>query len=453
MEIIRFFLSVAHPLILALYVLIYSLTLQASSEVTTRLAVKESLAKNTTAVLSESGNITTVSPGFSYEKDLRRSQLAFDYTFHAIRYSGLSNEDSEYHDLSLLYSIDHVPQHWTTQITGNVSQVYSSVDGVQSFSNELSSGNTKELRTYSVSTGINKIIKQALNFQTQMFVDFADYKDFDNTDSIGFKLALDNDASHQKLFWSSALSSRQTNQSVDSEVQNILQFGLNYRFDARMTGYVKVQENDTSNVVLNDMMTQIGFTWRPGRFSSINAGTVIRGGDTSYILNTSLKKKRFTLSVNYNEEITSARSDIFQKNTEEEVAVTTFKSLSITPILKKKADINLNFSGRRSEATLSFSSQTRTTLNIGADEEKLKVFGLIVSRKLSQKSSLAFRYQLKESQAVEQNDVEGLKLSYNRLISKDINLTAELSNSSQRSNHAANEYEQKLFGVTCEILF
>ena len=439
--------------LLLILIISCSSSLHAYSEFIPALTVKEYLATNTTSTLDESGQVTTFTPGFRYKNTGRRSQLDVDYGYNAVLYNGLSNEDTEYHSLSLLYGFTHIPEHWVTQISGNLSQSSISSDGIQSFNTVLDSANTRQLRTYGINTAINTILKQTVNLKTQLLADYADFEGSDNTDSIGLNLALDNQVSQKKLFWNTALSARQTSSGSNTEQLNTLLLGLNYRFNSKYSGYVNSQAYDTSNTALNETSAKLGFMWHPDSNSTINAAIGVRGSDTQYSLNTTFIRKRLTLSINYNEDITSARNEVLQQTTDQVGITNTFQSLSITPVFQKKADINLTLNGRRSDVTISYSTQTRTTRNLASRDEQIDALSLSVSRRLSEKSSTAFRYQLQKTGGRQENDVTFVQLTYNRTISKNINMIAELTSSKQQSDLVTNEYEQQLIGITLKATF
>lgn len=439
--------------VLLILIISCSSSLHAYSEFIPALTVKEYLATNTTSTLDESGQVTTFTPGFRYKNTGRRSQLDVDYGYNAVLYNGLSNEDTEYHSLSLLYGFTHIPEHWVTQISGNLSQSSISSDGIQSFNTVLDSANTRQLRTYGINTAINTILKQTVNLKTQLLADYADFEGSDNTDSIGLNLALDNQVSQKKLFWNTALSARQTSSGSNTEQLNTLLLGLNYRFNSKYSGYVNSQAYDTSNTALNETSAKLGFMWHPDSNSTINAAIGVRGSDTQYSLNTTFIRKRLTLSINYNEDITSARNEVLQQTTDQVGITNTFQSLSITPVFQKKADINLTLNGRRSDVTISYSTQTRTTRNLASRDEQIDALSLSVSRRLSEKSSTAFRYQLQKTGGRQENDVTFVQLTYNRTISKNINMIAELTSSKQQSDLVTNEYEQQLIGITLKATF
>lgn len=439
--------------LLLILIISCSSSLHAYSEFIPALTVKEYLATNTTSTLDESGQVTTFTPGFRYKNTGRRSQLDVDYGYNAVLYNGLSNEDTEYHSLSLLYGFTHIPEHWVTQISGNLSQSSISSDGIQSFNTVLDSANTRQLRTYGINTAINTILKQTVNLKTQLLADYADFEGSDNTDSIGLNLALDNQVSQKKLFWNTALSARQTSSGSNTEQLNTLLLGLNYRFNSKYSGYVNSQAYDTSNTALNETSAKLGFMWHPDSNSTINAAIGVRGSDTQYSLNTIFIRKRLTLSINYNEDITSARNEVLQQTTDQVGITNTFQSLSITPVFQKKADINLTLNGRRSDVTISYSTQTRTTRNLASRDEQIDALSLSVSRRLSEKSSTAFRYQLQKTGGRQENDVTFVQLTYNRTISKNINMIAELTSSKQQSDLVTNEYEQQLIGITLKATF
>ena len=442
-------LRLATPVLLSLY----CLPLQASSEFIPHLTVTEYLASNTSSTLDENGQITTLSPGFTYNNTQRRSQLALNYGYNVQIYNGLSNEDTEQHNLSLLYGFTHVPEHWTTQLNGNVSQSSTSADGIQTFNPVLNSNNTRELRTYGVSTSINSTYKQTVNLQTQLLADYADFEDAENTDSIGLNLSLDNKVSQKSLYWNTAASMRRSYSGNDTSELNSFLLGLNYRFNSRYSGYINVQANDTDDEVLNETSTLLGLNWQPDRNNFINAGVGTRGDATQYSLGLKHVRKRLTVTANYSESITSARNELLQQETDETGIINTFQTLSITPVLQKKGVVNLTLSGRKTDVSVALSSQTRSSSNIASEDRQTDALSLSISRKLSTKSSVSFNNQLQKVISTQQNDIIYLQIVYYRTISKNIKMSAEISDSRQKSDVVSNEYQQQLIGISLKATF
>ncbi len=444
-------LTASHSLLVSL--ILHSMPLLASSEFSARVSVKEQFISNDTALIDETGQLTIISPGFTYTNTQKHSELSLDYAYNINRNNGLSNNNSEHNSLSLLYGFTHIPEHWVTQLTGNIQQTSVNSEGIQSFNPELNIDNTKELRTYGISSAFNARIKQQVNLKTRLLADVADYKGSDNTDSLGLDLSLDNKVSQNKFFWNTSINNRKSNSGSDNtEEISSYQLGLNYRFNSKYTAYINAQTSDTSNNDLNETSTLAGLNWQPSKMSHFDLAVGTRGSDKTYSLNSRFIKKRLSLSINYNETITSARNEVLQTVTDGAGNTSTYQSLDIIPVLQKKAAINLALSGRRSEGTLSYSSQIRSQ-NDGSDDEEIDALSLLLTRNLSSRSSMAFKYQLQNSMKTEENDLTRLQLTYNRVLSRHVNFNAELSSTKQQSDVVENEYKQNLIAVGISATF
>ena len=441
---------------IALLGIFYALpvSLYASTEITPRITATQTLFSNTTIASDENGQLTSISPGFIYQINQHKSQFLFDYTFNQERYTGLNiDKDEESHNLSMLYNITHISDHWTSQVLSNIIRASVSSDGVQSFDSLINATNTKELRTSAVKTELTRDFQQIFSLNTQLLADYADFEDLESTDSVGFKLFLDNKLSLKKLFWRTELSSIKTNSSVDSEQLNSILVGLNYRFTTKYSAFINSKVDDTSDDKLYEKATIVGLNWFLHRNSFINIGAGVRGSDNSYSLSSRFNRKRLELSVNYNETVTSSRNEVITQFADETGVINTFQSLNIIPVLQKKTDVKLLFTGKKSSLSVSYSSVRKIIEDTDSPEENTKALNLSLYRKLSFKSSVEFKYQVQDSRSSEENEVTDFRFVYNRNMSKKMKLIAELIHSTQDSNILENEYDLKMFKIGISTAF
>jgi len=255
------------------------------------------------------------------------------------------------------------------------------------------------------------------------------------------------------LFWRTELSSIKTNSSVDSEQLNSILVGLNYRFTTKYSAFINSKVDDTSDDKLYEKATIVGLNWFLHRNSFINIGAGVRGSDNSYSLSSRFNRKRLELSVNYNETVTSSRNEVITQFADETGVINTFQSLNIIPVLQKKTDVKLLFTGKKSSLSVSYSSVRKIIEDTDSPEENTKALNLSLSRKLSFKSSVEFKYQVQDSRSSEENEVTDFRFVYNRNMSKKMKLIAELIHSTQDSNILENEYDLKMFKIGISTAF
>ncbi len=429
-------------------------SLYASSELIPRLTVKEVFISNSTALLDEEGWLTVISPGISYKKTLKRSEFNVDYAYNAELVNGLSREETENHNLAMSYSFTHIPEHWVTLLTGNIQQSTATADGTQASDLLTSSSNTSELRTYGINTAINNQIGRSINISSRLLADHADYENSGSTQSYGADLSVDNKISGNKLYWNASANTRISETESSDETIDSYQFGLNYRINPRYTTYVTANTSKTSNSEFDDTATRVGINWRPGKHSFIDVSTGVRGDNSSSSLNSRFTRRRVTLQLNYNEEVTSSRTEVLDgSSTDIDSLGTTYQSLQITPVFQKKADASITFNGKRTSVSLSFLSQVRSQASTTSEEEKTEAVSVALNRQLSSKSSVSMSYKQQNTETTQTNDLTSFQASFNKEVYKNVSLSTWFNTSEQTSDAIANEYKENSLGVAGTVRF
>jgi uncharacterized protein (PEP-CTERM system associated) len=341
---------------------------EASSVLTPILTVKEFLTSFESSGIDESGQITSIAPGFDYQFEHSRSTLNINYLYNIDHFSGLETDDRKSNQLDLRYQFSHIPDQWVSQITGNIRQTTSDANTLESLNRLLDSGETTELRTYSFNTSLNKKILGGINSSIRMDLNHADYKGQDNSESLGLDFILDNQQSRKKLFWNARINyTGNTNGNTNTDI-SFLELGLNYVFNRKFTGYVQGKSYDTTDELTTYSSTLLGLRFQPGLQSFIDLAIGKRGTENSYSLDSQFTKRRISLSVNYNEIVTSARNETINQETTDTGITSVTRSLSIDPILQKKGSITLSLQGRRSEISLKYLKQNQSSPTTAIDD-------------------------------------------------------------------------------------
>ncbi len=425
----------------------------AVSEFTPRFSFQERWLTYSSFSLDEEGATTVFTPGINFLNQTKRTRLNLDLEYHVELNQGLERDEAEYQNLSLLYAITHIPDHWETHITGNVKQVSTDLEGIQVLNPDLNVAGTQQLRAYGISTSINKVIKQRINVQSQLLANVSENENSDPSEGLGFNLAIDNKVSGNRLFWDLSTSAQKSmGTDNDSEITN-WQFGMNYRIDSRYTTYLTTTLTDTSNSELNDSSTLIGFNWHPNSRNNINFAAGVRGDSNTYSLTSVYKKKKVSLTLNYSEEVTSSRIAALEQLNDDGAESITYLSLQEAPLLQQSANINLSLTGNRTTISFNYLSRIRNIEHANSEDERLDSITLAMDRQLTRKSSLTASFQKQQSYSTEENNVDEWRFSYNRSLSKYLNMVVDLNKTEQQSDVVDNEYEQTVLGVSISGLF
>jgi len=422
-------------------------------ELTPRFSLQESWLSSSTSSVEDEGFVTLLSPGFNFVNKTKWSLLNLDLNYNAELNSGLEREDQEYHEMSLLYDITHIPDHWLTRITGNVRQVSSDLDGIQFLNSGINSGSTQELKTYGISTTVSKVVNQQINMNTQLSANVSDDENSDPSEALAFSLNIDDKVSGNQIYWDLRSNFRKSMSSDINDEITDWQLGVNYRINSQYTTYLTTQLTDTSNNELNDSSTLVGLSWQPNSINSVNVAAGVRGESNTYSLSSNYRKNRMSLSLSYKEEVTSSRTDLLEQLADDSGELTNYPSLEIIPLLQQSASITLSLTGRRTNASFSYLFRKRNVSIENSVDEQLDKLIISVTRKLNRKSSLTATFQKQLSKASEDNNVEEWQFAYDRSLSSALNMVIKLNHSELRSDVDENEYKQTSLGLLISASF
>jgi len=411
------------------------------SRLTPSLGIEEIFLSNETSTLDESGQITTISPGLLYEATGPRANISLSYLLNARQYNNLSQDDEV--DQSLLFRSDfaHIPNHWDSYLTSTIKQTNVNPDGIQTVNPVIQSDNTRELRTLGIGTSLQGKWTDNINYESFLDADYADFEDSESTDSIGVLLSLNNSNTLQDLDWRASLDSRVYSEAGEDEQIDTAEVELNYRFNRKYSAFLTIDKSETGNEFLNETNTIVGILWTPNRNDYLKLGVGERGGDATYLLDALIKSKRITYTLNYDETVTTSRSLLIDQANQQNFSPTS-QNLSINPVLEKNGRIAINFTGRRTDISLTYFKQTTDQSAGNRDDEMTDGININIKRTLSTSSSVQLTLSRQERETTQENTVDDNSFSYVKALSKNANFSIELRKTEQTSDILENEYEQ-----------
>jgi hypothetical protein len=427
-------------------------TLLAASKLNLTLASSETWVDSEAAGESESGSIFTIAPGLSYSLASAQNSLALNYSIEAIRYSGLDRKDTENNNLSLISSFSHIPGKWQSQVLGSVKQTVTNVDERIGSSDNLLNDNRSELRQLSANTSFSDRIGKALQYQTSIGADVAEVEFNVQTEGANVNLSLNSYLTKSPFTWGASLDSQISKASDQSQQINSAGINLNYRLNFSWQLFADLNSTQTDTSEFDQDSIVVGFNWKPSANSSVKLGVGERDSTKTYSLDAYAAGRKVNLTASYNEEVTSARSISLTELFEEVPDELASESISIDPVLHKRADIGLTFKGRRS--TLSFNMFDDSRDQGGTTPvEKSEGLSINFNRTLSSRSNtsvIVTGQKTRLLEIIESSSIEGV---YTYRPSNNSTLSASLTADSQHADSDADKSKQTLVKVSASISF
>ena len=425
---------------------VYSSASFAQSQFIPKLELNEQYIENNTSVSNEDGFLTRVSPGFQFTSNSSRSNIMVDYSLDAITSSGLSQKDEVNHNLTMRDSFTHIPGRWKTEVSGNVRRANVSSDGIQQLNPYFSSDNTTELRTIGANTDYTGRMAETVWFNLGAGMDYSSYKDGDNSNGYNGVFSVDNNKAHQRLSWQMDVKTQVSETGSDSQQIDTAHAILDYRISQKLSTFVDVTDVQTDYSDLNENVALLGINWTPGKNTRIKLAAGKRGNEDSYSLDSSHKTRKATWTAKYEETITTTRDNTLAQQSAGSVYAGTVDSLSIIPVLQKYTSIDLLLEGRRSSLRTTLFQTEREQVNT-LPLERINGIRFAFKRQLSSRSSFNIDLLSQHSKATETNDLNEVKMSYQRSLSQKTSLELSLSKVSQDSTNPGSEYDQNVLEV------
>ncbi len=429
-----------------------------NTEITSFFSKNATLLDSEDGGTSDSGYVTTISPGIIVDREGSRSSLSLSYQLDAVYYRGFDNREEDSNVVQLLdffTDYEHRPGKWISSLQANSRLTNIDVNGRQNANHVFIQDNTDELRTLEIDTEVNDKLVNSVDYRTRVYANYATYADSDDGDDTrgkGLLLGLNNFRTSGDFTWGVELSSDLVEDDIDEtqlDVSNIL---LGYKISSIWSSFIEHTRTELDSPRLTDNVTLIGVTWRPNRRSFISLGAGKRDEEDSYSFAARSERKRVTYSATYDEDITTARSDVFDQILENDLGSATTQSISISPVLQKRATFNIEASGKFSTYRLSFFDTDRSGSSIDPDET---VTGIVLSYdyEFCKRDQISVRLLGQEVKSVEESTLLDLGATYSRLLPRSETMDIGFGWAEQDSTEAEDEYKLIFVSAAYRITF
>jgi hypothetical protein len=375
-------------------------------------------------------------------------ELAVD----AVYSHGLDNDDRADNRLNFSADIDHSPGQWASTIAANISR--RTVDpGGELITNSLfDSDNAREFRSLSIGTDFQSILGRDLRFNTAAEVDYAEFQGGEGTQGAAVELGLNNFPSLDPLTWRIGLTQQNVDgDQSDSEIQTAA-VGVIYQVSRRVSWFMNAEKPDSGIDEFDETATNLGIIWQPSASTRLQIGAGERGENESYLLNATSTHRRYSISANYTEQVTTTRSLLLEGSTNSSGQTVIQPTLQLIPVLVKEGNLSFDLTGRRSTFTISLFDRKILAEQMAADEELIGV-EFEFSRALSAVSTLRISTSRQEIETSTENELEDSRVSYEKQLSRHADLSAGLRKTRQSSDLAENRYNQSSINLNLNIIF
>jgi hypothetical protein len=425
-----------------------------NTEITPFFSIRQSLVDNETDTLDESGYITTLVPGVSMVSEGARSNIQLDYLINASKSRDLDQDDREVHELDFISSYQHIPGRWVSSLRASSQLTNIDVNGVQGINPDINDDNSEELRTVAFNTIFTDRVTDKVQYRASLNADYADFADSeeDNTEGQGFQLELDNFRALNKFIWSTRLNSQVYSEGDNEQQIDTLNLNFRYRLNKKWSPFIDLTRTETDFSEFDDENKLFGLIWQPSSRTSVSLGAGRRNDDESYSLDAVHTVQHLSFSALYAEEITTSREYTLSQQLTDPLAQSTTLSLSIIPVLQKRAALNFAVTGRRTVFRTSIFQTDRSAESSGVDE-KITGVRISLSREISASDNFSLSLLGQETEDLEDSDLANLTLSWAKSHSDSETFNFSLSWTNQDSTQDSNEYERVVASAEYRLTF
>ena len=293
--------------------------------ITPRLGVKETYTDNVTLGAQgkkQSELVTEVSPGVSVSKTGNRFNVNATYSLQTLSYLRDSSRNNTNHQLAAHADAEWIKDFFFTDASASISQQNTSLLGVAGADNINVTGNRTDVRTYQISPYIKSRLGNIADYRLGYTHNAVSTGATNISDSQAGRInaELNSAAAFYKVDWS-LLYSRETinNSNVQDNRAERFAAGLRYLLSRKLNlvasyGYEK-NSFLTTGAKPEGSLWDAGFVWTPSPRTKLEARVGRRYFGDTYLLDYTQRSRRTTWSVNYGEDVTSARSQFFAQTT------------------------------------------------------------------------------------------------------------------------------------------
>lgn len=263
----------------------------------------------------KSSFVTEVSPGVSITGSGAGLKVQADYVMQNLFYSNGGNSSETRHQLNAFANAELVKNLFFLDSTASISQQNISPFGAQSAGTINKSGNTSEVRAYSISPYFKHNFGNIATSEVRYTHDSVNAGTGGFSDSQGNRLSFNANSrpSFGTIGWGLQYYKEKVSSSNIDGVDNTSYSGtLRYLVTPRLSlnataghekfSYVSVKDKPEDN------FWNVGFSWAPTSRTSVMASTGRRFFGNTYSLAANHRSRNTVWSIGYDEDITSTRS-------------------------------------------------------------------------------------------------------------------------------------------------
>lgn len=429
--------------------------------------------------------ITTVSPGFSLNRQGARVQSNINYSMNILNYSANEGDDDLRHSLNAGLNSELVEKHLFVDASANISQQFLSTNDSAAGSIDSLNANTTETYTFRISPYWQQKIgddASALFRITYNSVSF-DSDSANDRDSLNYDVSFDFEPSASKVSWGVEVDQNQSEADggSDSTARSTNAF-IGYKASSQLStrfsyGYV---ENDIDSA--SDSRAEDGdfwgvtADWTPSPVTSINASYNSRlQTNTDYGLRLNRKIKGGAFVLDYSEGISDFESEIsslsppytvlntetldtkeitsegYQLQENETVIGNPASTVSITDdkFINKSLNADLTFVRGKSTYTLGAFHTNRAYQTGSIDEETDIGVNLGWNNRLNRRMSSSLNFSWSEIELSDDNkdQLNSISFSLNRTLSRKTSAAIDINFRSRESDVSTREYDEYGLGL------
>ncbi len=412
-------------------------------ETALNLSLQQAFLKNDFSASKESGQATTVSPGFTLSKPEGKLQFDVNYRLDAIIYQGLTESDREDHTLNLSSRLIHDPSTWYSELKSGISRFNVNPDGIQSVNPLLDTPNSRDLQSLDFTTYYNSRLSRDMRLVMDLGVNRTDFEQAPPTDGAEVGISISKNAGWRTLDWSASVRSQENRVSPQRLRIDDLGLAVGYGWSRTMRTFGEFSKTETSGLSTESDSALLGVEFRPSTRFLLKIAAGERDNGDSYALDIQHSHRHMNLFVGYDEQLMSPRAQTLADLSNPDAFQASFLDLSISPVLQKRADVGVTVQGRRSVLSITWFDSTREQPGAVNTRNHQQGGNVSFSRQLSARSSVDVSLGRQKTRQTEKNRLDDFSLSWNKQMSKFVNLQAQLRHTEQVSDNPRSAYEQR----------
>gem|GEM_PF-7027901 len=415
------------------------------------LSLQQAFLENDFAASKESGQATTVSPGFTLSKPEGKLQFDINYRLDAIFYQGLTDSDREDHNLNLSSRLIHSPSTWYSELNSGISRINVNPDGIQSVNPLLDTPNSRDLQSLDFTTYYNSRLSRDIQLAMDLGVNRTDFERAAPTDGAEVGISVSKNLGWRTLDWSASVRSQENKVSATRLRIDDLGLTVGYGWSRVLRTFGEFSRTETSALNTESDSALLGLEFRPSTRFLLKIAVGERDNGDSYALDIQHSQRHVNFFVGYDEQLLTPRAQTLADLNNLDIFQASFQDLSISPVLQKRADLGVTVQGKRSVLSITGFDSTREQSGAVNTRNHQQGGNVSFSRQLSARSSVDISLGRQKTRQTENNQLDDVSLSWNKQMSKSVNLQAQLRQSEQSSDNALNAYQQRALYLSVQM--